>query len=288
MNAIQRAMSAVFDAVLTPFEWLGDEVALVLVSGLFGVLALLLFKRISWQSGIKAAKDKIKGHMIAIRIYQDDLGIVFASVLKILLRNLQYLALNFGPILPLFVPFLLVAAQLVVRYAFAPLPVVASEAELSSMLPGEGTMIEVRMKKGREAEVAKLSLQFPANFQALSPLARSQAQGLAFQEVVARAPGAGDIGLVVAGKEVGTKAIVAGADVPRCMQPERVSSFWSSWLWPAEPTFASDSPVDSVRFVYPDRDLGFLPGGALGVLVVFFLSSILFGLAILKPLNIQI
>lgn len=288
MNAIHHATSAFFDVVLTPFELLGDEVALVLVSGLFGVLALLLFKRISWQAGIKSTKDKIKGHMIAIRIYQDDLGVVFTSVLKVLGRNFQYLALNFGPILPLFVPFILVAAQLVVRYAFAPLPVVESDVEQAAMLPGDGTMIEVRMKRGRGAEVADLVLELPGNFQAVSPLVRNPADGVAFQEVVARASGAGEIGLVVAGRPVGTKAIAAGEDRPRSMQPERVSGFWSSWLWPAEPTFPADSPVDIVRFTYRDRDLRFLPGGSLGVILVFFLSSILFGLAILKPLNIQI
>src|ERR1700752_2381287 len=123
MNAVHQVTSAIFDLVLTPFEVLGDAAALVLISGVFGIAALLLFKLISWQSGIKSTKDKIKGHMIAIRIYQDDLRIVFASVVSVVLRNFQYLGLNFLPILPLFVPFLLVASQLVVRYAFDPLPV---------------------------------------------------------------------------------------------------------------------------------------------------------------------
>ena len=68
MNAINRATSSIFDVLLTPFELLGPEISLILVSGLFGILALLVFKQISWQAGIKQTKDKIKGHMIAIRI----------------------------------------------------------------------------------------------------------------------------------------------------------------------------------------------------------------------------
>jgi hypothetical protein len=287
MNAVQRITSAIFDVLLTPFEWLGDAAALILVSGLFGVLALLVFKQISWQAGIKATKDRIKGHMIAIRIYQDDLRIVFSSVLKILLRNFQYLGLNFGPILPLFVPFVLVAAQLVVRYGFDPLPV-ASEAQLTRMLPGQGTLVEVHMKRGREAEVAQLELALPTNFRARSPLVRNGQDGIALQEIVAHAAGSGSIELSIAGRSVGHKSIVAGTEPERRMQPERVSSFWSAWLWPAEPTFPADSPVDSVRFLYPDRELGFLPGGPLGVILVFFLASIVFGIAVLKPLNIQI
>jgi hypothetical protein len=287
MNTVHRLLSATFDVVLTPFELLGDVVALVLVSGVFGILALLLFKQISWQAGIKATKDKIKGHMIAIRIYQDDLGIVFGAVMKVLLRNFQYLALNFGPILPLFVPFVLIASQLVVRYAFAPLPVVG-EAKADSMLPGRGTMLEVKMKDGRGAEVEKLTIQLPPHLKALSPLARNGRDGIAVMEFAPIAEGTADVQILVAGTLAGTKTVAAGGAAPRHMQPERVSSFWSSWLWPAEPTFPVDSPVESVRFTYPDRDLGYLPGGAFGVLLTFFLASIVFGIAVMKPLNIQI
>jgi hypothetical protein len=287
MNAVHRLVSAAFDAILTPFELLGDAAAIVLVSGIFGILALLLFKQISWQAGIKSTKDKIKGHMIAIRIYQDDLAIVLRSVIKIVLRNFQYLGLNFGPILPLFVPFVLVASQFVVRYAFAPLPVVDPD-KADAMLPGRGTTLEVRMKRGHEADAARLAVQLPPHLRALSPLVRNAREGLGVLEIAAVAPGTAELQLLVDGKLVGAKAVAAGSQAPRSMQPERVSSFWSSWLWPAEPTFPADSPIDSVRFTYPERDLGLLPGGALGVLGTFFVASIVFGIAILKPLNIQI
>lgn len=287
MNAVHRAMSAIFDFVLAPFELLGDVTALVVVSGIFGILALLLFKQISWQAGIRATKDKIKGHMIAIRIYQDDLGIVFGSVARVVLRNFQYLGLNFGPILPLFIPFVLIASQLVVRYGFDPL-VVTEESEALGRLPGSGTLLEVRMKAGRGGDIGGLTVELPGHLKALSPLARNERDGIAVMEFVATSSGTADARFLIDGRLVGTKSISAGQEAPRAMQPERVSSFWSSWLWPAEPTFSEDSPIDSVRFAYPDRDLGFLPGGAFGVLLTFFLASIVFGIAVLKPLNIQI
>lgn len=287
MDAVHRVVGAIFDAFLTPFEALGDVAALILVSGLFGILALLAFKQISWQAGIKAAKDEIKGHMIAIRIYQDDLGVVFMSVLKVLLRNIQYLALNFGPVVPLSIPFALVAAQFVVRYAFDPLPVIA-QAEAEAMLPGRGAMLEVRMKPGHEPEVSRLDVQLPPHLERLSPLVRNARDGIAVLEFAAIAPGNAEATFLVDGRLVGTKSIAAGKDHPRSMQPERVSSFWSSWLWPAEPTLPADSPLDSVHFTYPDRRLGFLPGGISGVILTFFLASIVFGAIVLKPLNIQI
>jgi len=285
MNAINHAARSIFDVLLTPFELLGQQMSLILVSGLFGIVALLIFKRISWQAGIKATKGKIKGNMIAIRIYQDDLWIVAKSVVRVLLRNFQYLGLNFGPILPLFIPFMIVCAQFVVRYGFDPLPVVASE---EGLLPGQGTMVEVEFHRDERAAIAGLSLDYPNGIVPISPLVRSTADGRAFQEIVATRPVDGEIELVVGGRSVGTKRIVAGDEPTRSMQPERVSSFWAAWLWPAEDTFPSNSPVERIAFVYPDRDLGFLPGGAFGIILVFFLSSVVFGIAILKPLNIQI
>ena len=114
------------------------------------------------------------------------------------------------------------------------------------------------------------------------------ADGKAFQEVIATSPVTGEIEILVGGSPVGTKEIVAGEEPTRLMQPERVSSFWSSWLWPAEATFDGSSPVDRVVFPYPERDLNLLPGGPFGILVVFFIASIVFGLLIMKPLNIQI
>lgn len=287
MNAVHGILSAVFDVLLKPFELMGDLAALVLTSGVFGILALLLFKQISWQAGIKAAKDKIKGHMIAIRIYQDDLAVVFKSVLMILVRNFQYLGLNFGPILPLFVPFVLIASQLVVRYAFDPLEV-KDPATVQGLLPGRGSLLEVHMKAGKGGEVVGLTVELPSHLVALSPLARNAADGVAVLEFAAIAAGTDDIRFLMNGTVVGTKSVTAGDEPERKMQPERVSSFFSSWLWPAEPTFAADSPLDSVSFEYPERDFGLLPGGPFGVLLIFFLASILFGVAILKPLNIQI
>ena len=76
MNALNGLLTKIFDVILVPLEFMGNEMALILLSGIFGVLALVVFKYISSQKGIKAAKDKIKGHMIAIRLYQNDLVVV--------------------------------------------------------------------------------------------------------------------------------------------------------------------------------------------------------------------
>jgi len=289
MNALNHVVSSVFDALMAPFELMGDVWALIVVSCLFTVVALLLFKKISWQKGIKQAKDKIKGHMIAIRIYQDDLAIVGTSVLKVVVRNFQYLGLNFGPILPLFIPFALVVAQFVVRYAYAPLPVV-DEARAAAMLPGaEGTtLIEIDLKDGRKDELSDLTVTLPPELKALSPLMHSALDGKAYQEVVATRAGTGEIEVLVGGKRVASKDVAAGDVKPRLMQPERVASQLEAILYPAEETIPSDSPVERISFHYPDRKLPFLMDGEFGMIMNFLIISMVFGILIIKPLKIQI
>jgi hypothetical protein len=287
MNAVNGALNALFDALLTPLEWAGQAAALILFSGVFGVLALLVFKQISWQAGIKLAKDKIKGHVIAIRLYQDDLVVVGKSVGSVLVRNAQYLGLNFGPFLPLAIPFVFVSAQFVVRYAYAPLPLVAREAEVMS---GRGVLL------GRADQIRDLKVTLPPGLRAVSPLVRSKSDGRAYQEFVASDAGQHEIVLELGGVRE-TKLVVAGVEAPRAMQPRRVSS--ADWLavsdpdrwpalWPAEPAFAADSPFRVVSIAYPYRDQGWLPEGEFGILLTFVLASMVFGFAALKPLGVQI
>ncbi|HKX45816.1 MAG TPA: hypothetical protein VJP77_03885 [Planctomycetota bacterium] len=285
MNALNRATTWLFDAALGPLEALGRELALVVVSGVFGILALIVFKHISWQKGIKGVKDQIKGGMIAIRIYQNDLRIVGKSVAKVLGRNLQYLGLNFGPILPLMVPFTLVAAQLVVRYGFEPVPV--WDAAKGEPLAGQGVTLEVALERARRADVAALEVVLPEGLRAVSPLVRVAREGVAFQELVGTEPGVYDVVLRLPGVETTKRLVVGAGTQARAFQPERVSSFWAAWLWPAEDTLAG-TPFERIAFVYPESDLRLLPGGPLGVLLTFLIASMAFGFLVLKPLGIQI
>ena len=298
MNAINGAMTSLFDLALWPFELIGSRTAMILVSGVFGVLALLAFKYISWQKGIKASKDRIKGHMIEIRIYQDDLVVVGQSVAKILWRNFQYVGLNFGPFIPLAIPFVLVMAQFVVRYAYDPVPVTTST---EGMLPGQGVTIQVALKDAHRAAAGDLRVLLPDGVEAVSPLVRSPGSGRAFLEVVATKAGEHEIVIELPDGEGGvtreTKLLAAG-DVPaRSLQPYRVeASNWylllspekCSMLWPAEPHFTSSSPFESIAVAYPYRDLGWIPDGEMGILLVFVGASMLFGFAALKPLGVQI
>ncbi len=286
MNLVNGIANALFGLLDGPVRWFGPLPTLVLVSGVFGVLALIAFKHLSFQKRIKATKDRIKAHLIEIRIYQDDLGIVGKAILKVLGRNLQYLALNLLPIVPLALPFTIVAAQLVTRFGFAPVPVSAPADALHVTLAGQGTTLHIQLARGSEARVSELSLRYPPGVEAVSPLVRDPFAGEAWQEIVARAPGEHRIEIAL-GAETQEKLFAAGVQ-PARLQPERGSGFWSALLWPAETSFGSGSGFERVSFEYPAREIAWLPSGPGGVLVVFLISSMLFGLLLMKPLKVQV
>jgi hypothetical protein len=225
------------------------------------------------------------------------LVVVGQAVGKVLWRNLQYVALNFGPFIPLAFPFLLVAAQFVVRYAYDPVAVMPADAEL---LAGRGTLVEVELKGEHRAAVAGLQLRLPEGLRAVSPLVRAPGAGRAFQEVIAVAPGQHEMVFELPDAAGGvareTKLFSAG-EAARRMQPRRVEAGgWyklhdpeaCSLLWPAEPGFSAASPFHSIAIAYPYRDLGWMPSGEVGILIVLVLASMLFGFLALKPLGVQI
>lgn len=284
MNSLNHVVSRIFDLFLTPLESIGRPFALVLTSAVFGVIALVLFKHVSAQKRIKGTKERIKGHMIEIRIYQDDLAIVGKAIGKVLFRNVQYLALNLLPFVPLSIPFVIVLAQLVVRYGYAPAVVHGAE---DAILPGRGSMIEVELARSRAEDVAGLRIELPDGVRAISPLVRVPSEGRAFQEVAAIAPVAGTVRFVLPGGEQAEKEFSAGSWTGP-LQPERDTGFLAALLWPAEDAFATDSPFRRIRIDYPKGKLAWFPGGPGGVLIVFLVASMAAGVLVMKPLKVQI
>ena len=290
MEFVNRAMTALFDVLMPVLGIAGPTVALILISGIVGVLGLVIFKQISWQGGIKATKDKIKGGLIEIRIYQDDLGIVAKAVGKVLGRNFQYLFLNFGPIVPLLIPFGLAFAQLVVRQGFDPIPIEAEAAE--DLLSGEGVMVEVELTEQAASRVSELEVELPPTLAAISPLVRIPSEGRAFIEVIAVSAGTDEITFRL-GEETATKVVATGdIEPPQLLQPERVEVL-ATFLWPGEPALEGDT-FARIVVPHPDRPVagfGWSPvplEGVAGLMILFFVFSIVLGGLALKPLGVQI
>jgi hypothetical protein len=62
--------------------------------------------------------------------------------------------------------------------------------------------------------------------------------------------------------------------------PLKRTKSWEAFLYPGERALSASSSVQAIALVYPERDLGLLPGGELGILTTFFGVSLLAGLAL--------
>jgi hypothetical protein len=257
-------ISAVFDALLAPFGHGPAWFDLLVWSSAAGVFALLVYKRISNQRGIARAKQRIAVHLYEIRLFRHDPVAVLASTGRALVRNLAYLGHNLVPMAVLLVPMLAVLAQLESNYAFDPVPV------------GSVDLLAVRLDPSATGAAREARLELPAGVALDAPPVRTP-DGEIFWRLRAEAEGDHVLALHV-GDETFTKVFSVGGP-PRKVAIKRTKS-WEALLYPGEPVLAASAPVHTIALAHPERDLGWLPGGELGILAVFFGLSLATGFAL--------
>lgn len=271
MNTFNAISSALFDVLLAPF---GDRHAwwdLVFWSVGGGIVALLVYKAVSNQAGIKRAKRLIGMHLLEIRLFKDDIRTVLGATGRILSRNALYLGHNILPMLVMFVPMMAILFQLEARYAFDPVP------------PGETRLLTVDL----DAEVPgvpdtatglaeAVRLELPAGVALDAPPVRT-ADGRVAWRLRAEAPGDHVLRIHV-GDRVVEKGFAVGGEARKV--PVMRTKSLEAFLYPGEPGLPGDSPVHTARIGYPDRRLPFFPDGELGILATFFGLSIVSGFAL--------
>lgn len=256
--------SAIFDPLLAPFGHDPAWFDLLLWPVLAGMLALVSYKYVSNQKGIERTKERIKVGLYEMRLFRHDPLVVLASTGKILFRNVVYVAHNLLPMAVVLLPMLAVLTQLEANYAFAPAPV--------------GTVDLLKLELDPKSEVAPrdVTLEIPDGVALDAPPVRT-ADGEVFWRLRAEREGDHVMRIRVGGETIEKRWAVGGANrkVP-VMRAKGLDAF----LYPGEPALAASSPARKIELAYPERDLGWLPGGELGVLATFFGVSLLAGFAL--------
>src|SRR5271156_2415170 len=109
------------------FFLLTSPLAIVVVLSLvIGLLMVALFGYTSDQKAIGIAKDQLKAHLLAVRLYRDQIPVVMGSYGKILRGTGRYLKLAFMPLLYVIIPITLLMVQIDRYLGQTPIPVNAS------------------------------------------------------------------------------------------------------------------------------------------------------------------
>src|SRR5947207_10591039 len=109
------------------------------LSLVIGLLMVVVFRYTSNQKAIRIAKDHLKAHLLAVRLFQDQLQVVLVSYWRIVRSTGSYLRLAFMPLLYVSIPLILLMVQGDRYLGFTPIQVgqtflVKIEVENASVL----------------------------------------------------------------------------------------------------------------------------------------------------------
>ena len=121
IDLINSLLTSVFDVICWPFRSLPPIWAMTMISLVSGVAMVWVFGKVSNQAVIKNRRERIRGNLIGVHLFQHDIGVVMRLQHRIFCDTLQYMKHAVVPMVVLLVPALLIMTQLNLRFAVRPL-----------------------------------------------------------------------------------------------------------------------------------------------------------------------
>ena len=266
----------IFDLFFLPFRGLSSPWwGMLVVSALTGLLMLFIFKLTSNQSGIRRAKDRIKAHLLEMRLYNDSLRSQFKAQGGILKANFKYMSHSLKPMLVMFVPVILILIQLNFWFAYA------------SLAPGQAALLKVTVKESINLLETDIRLQPAPGLTIETPPLRIEEEGEVDWRISFTEAGVHTLDIVVGSEHFSKTVAVAERPLSR-LSPRRVEKrFWEELFYPTEPPLDKSSAVSRIEVAYPTSGLPFL-GWNMHWLIAFFILSVLFGFSLKGLFKVEI
>src|SRR6266446_1052850 len=175
-------------------------VFVVLLSFVIGLLMVVVFRYTSDQKAIRIAKDHLKAHLLAVRLFQDQLQVVLNSYWRILGSTGRYLRLALKPLLYVIVPLTLLIVQVDRYLGFVPIA------------PGQPFLVKARAANSDVLD--RTSLQLPPGMTLTAPPVHVPAHNEIIWRVVAEKDGRYDLG-IEAGTQSYSKSAVVSQGIER-------------------------------------------------------------------------
>ncbi len=252
LNPICTTLGDAMYAVLSPFPaWLG----ITFISAVTGVFMLIAFRYTSNQDAIIRVKDEIKAHLLALKLFKEDLRTVLLSQLRLLwaIAKLQRYVLT--PVVIAMLPMLLLLAQMGVRYQWRP------------VREGEPFVLTMTVDSERVDPVSVTMSEHPGIDVVAGPVPGS---GVVAWQLAGREPGRHELVFDVGGVRV-EKQIVVGHGLERVSALRPGASWLDRMLHPVERPLPAGGPVESIEVVYPSVD-SYICGADWWILYFFVVS----------------
>lgn len=274
MTVVNAIMTAIFDALLRPFSGVSPWYGIAVVSLLTSVVMLFVFRYTSNQRAIRQAKDRIRAHLLEVRLYRDDVGVLLRAQKDILLNNLRYLGHSLVPLAAMIVPVVLILVQLNAHYGYRPLQ------------PGESVILAATFRPGADLDAESPRLVVPDGLRVETPALHIPALAEVDWRIGAERPDRYTVRIAVGGQQFEKEVVVSRSGTR--VSPRRVGSgLLDAMTNPGEKPLPPGSPLRVIAVQHEPAALPLLRWNV-HWLVAFFVLSIGFGFALKGVFRVEV
>lgn len=232
-------MSALFELIA---NW-PAQLSLIAWSAASGVGMAWVFKFTSNQAALALAADGIRAQLFAIKLFKDDLSVIWQCQVRLLKAIGLRLLHALPPLFALFVPAVLLLTQLSRWYQYHPLT------------PGETAVVQLQLASSSWETYRHVALQAPKSIGVESDPLRDEEHQTVYWRIRPTTAGPAMLRWQL-GTELVEKTLAVGDD-PSRLQAVSVRRPGCRWLdrllHPGEPGFSADSPVRGIEVQHSRR-----------------------------------
>lgn len=236
---------------------------------------LFIFKLTSNQEGIKKTKNKIKAHLLELRLYKDDFRTSFKAQGRILVSNLKYMKYSLKPLLIMIIPIVLIIIHSNFWFAY------------DSLETEEQALLKIKLSEERVPQEFDIQINQPDSIIIETPPLRIDEKNEIDLRFSATKKGRYELKIQAGGNSI-TKSVSVDQKILSQISPvKKRKSFINQLIYPAEKPINKNSPIKSVEITYPSSGLR-LFDIKIHWIIAFFALSIIFGFSLKGLFGVEI
>lgn len=272
----------IFELIFFPFLSMSPWVGIILISFLTALLMLFVFRFTSNQKGIRQVKNKIKAHLLELRLFKDSLSLSLKAQGNILRYNLKYIGYSAKPLLVMIIPLILILVQLNLWFGY------------DALTPGQKTILKVTLKEGNSPLNINLVIEPSSGFDIETPPLRIEEEREINWNLNAREKGVHDLILIATNQRLTKKVSIAQKQLSKISPLKVRRNFIDELLNPGESPISRDLPIKTIELKYPAKNMNLFGWNIPWLwsippwLVIYFALSIIFGFAFKGIFKVEI
>ena len=251
--------------------WIG----MILISFLTGIMMLVVYRSTSNQEGIRQVKNKIKAHLLELRLFKDSLSISLRAQGKIFRYNLKYIGYSAKPLLVMIIPLILILIQLNLWFGY------------HSLAPGQKAILKAELEMNQSLLDTEFKIETSSGLVVETLPLRIEDKGEVNWRFQTEEAGIHELALTVNGQRIVKKVAVAQSPISKISPVKIRRNFIGEVFNPGEAPLPGNIPVKSVEIKYPSKPMN-LFGWRIHWIIVYFALSIIFGFAFKGVFRVEI